>query len=982
MLKAHDDAISIHRIIYLMARTVNGRERVWQIQELVGSGDAGEVLRVFSQPGNLQGVMKRPVQNVSGGTIVRQAAQIETEGKILTALEGIDFSRNSLTIHTPLLLDRSSEGTANTVNLFIVSEEIQGRSISSLLTERLNTGQSIPQNLVLKVLSSLLLLLENVHSKGVVWNDVKMDHIFWNAEAKTMGFIDWGNGIFFQPQADVQNSPVWQDYTQMIEEGLSLLNQTSPHLIYDLGWPLHPSEFTPADIPQLKMRVEYLESYLTMRAIEYELLFERFTKSMPDLDALKQTLDLHQELQQFGINTNFSSLLSAGQKLLLNYFANKDNQKVDQLLDLIETSLKDNLPFEWQMASYLLKLKNVISNENLSDLLDNVFASNWVESVWLTRLLIEQHYTPQELGSAVFAMRSVYLNGSSTPTIYSELQSFISLLEEQLLILQNHSSKESEVIIYLKTLTAKIQEIATHWSVLMPGEVLGNQLFNLRQVISDATAIKLKHPVTLSDQLQKALASTRDVYQSWNAADMEGCLKAVKRLYIIEPTLDYLLPLAESITRMKSNLIDFETGPEMDQSVNSFAADLLSSADDLPNHLGTPDWLRNYDLALQEMKQANNLENLQDLARHYNWPTQWVFQPGLKLDVPYDQLAQSMLDEQQLTTLRSFHIQLRTSQSIAEPLINLRRFLPSCYGSYKDLEEEFQFIFSDIPREPYLPDLKNFPAQDAADVDKAVRVLGQAENWKNAIEIGDWFYMKTLADSFEPGWTLLNDMRSAANLWVTEVLPALTEIKQRKWKSTRYTQLLKPKLISLAEAQAHLYTFICEWQKIEHQGLYLELLNELVYQSDAAQNSFFKSWQQLMRSNSRAAVWLTQNQQSVFSEINQVLLSLYRSTKALLRNFEVINQPEMARTRLARNAAGDLMFLLIKVDETVSSTQKASPVFKRWQRQYLDLLAVADSSKIRQGIQEIESIHPLLPWFDELVRRDAGYFEQTPDHQW
>jgi len=96
----------------------------------------------------------------------------------------------------------------------------------------------------------------------------------------------------------------------------------------------------------------------------------------------------------------------------------------------------------------------------------------------------------------------------------------------------------------------------------------------------------------------------------------------------------------------------------------------------------------------------------------------------------------------------------------------------------------------------------------------------------------------------------------------------------------------------------------------------------------------------------------------------------------------VINQPEMARTRLAQNAAGDLMFLLVKVDETVNPTSKASSILKRWQRQYLDLLSVADSNKIRQGIQEIEGIHPLLPWFDELVRRDAGYFEQSSAHQW
>ncbi|HBO34208.1 MAG TPA: hypothetical protein DD636_05650, partial [Anaerolineaceae bacterium] len=452
--------------------------------------------------------------------------------------------------------------------------------------------------------------------------------------------------------------------------------------------------------------------------------------------------------------------------------------------------------------------------------------------------------------------------------------------------------------------------------------------------------------------------------------------------YALEPTLDYLLLLAESLIRMKNNLSDFESGPDSDQSVNSFADDLLGRADDLIKHLGIPDWLGNYNLALNEMSRAINLENLQDLARRHDWPTQWVYQPGLKLNVPYDELAQTKLDEQQKSVLSSFHHQLRSSLSAAEELVNLRRLLPASYGSYKELEEEFQFVFSGIPREPYLPDLKNFPAQDVDEVGKALQVLDQIEHWKTAAETGDWFLMESLAEGFLPGWALLEDLRRAAKVWVSEVLPALTDIKQRKWKSTRYKQLIKPKLPSLSEAQAHLYTFICEWQKIEFQGLYPELLNELVYQSDAAQIAFFNSWQQLLRSDSPATVWLTQNQQGIFSEINQILLTLFRSLRAMERNFEVINQPEMARTRLARNAAGDLMFLMIKVDETINPTRNASPVFKRWQRQYLDLLAVADSSKIRQGIQEIESIHPLLPWFDELVRRDAGYFEQSTAQQW
>src|SRR5690606_29978299 len=102
-------------------------------------------------------------------------------------------------------------------------------------------------------------------------------------------------------------------------------------------------------------------------------------------------------------------------------------------------------------------------------------------------------------------------------------------------------------------------------------EVLGNQLFALRQVLGEATAMRLKLPNALSERLQKALTTTRDVYQNWNSADLDASLKAIKRLYALEPTLDYLLPLAESLNRMKTSLTDFESGPKSDQTVNTFA---------------------------------------------------------------------------------------------------------------------------------------------------------------------------------------------------------------------------------------------------------------------------------------------------------------------------------------------------------------------------------------------------------------------------
>lgn len=203
--------------------------------ETVGRGDAGEVLRVQAELGREQGVMKRPVQNVSGGTIVRQARQIENEGRVLALLDGMDVERHGRRVHTPLLMDQSIEGTSNSANLFIISEEVSGVSVSELLRRKMQGGSPISQVIVLKVLAASFQLLQKVHEKGVIWNDVKMDHIFWDAEVNTLSFIDWGNSLDLNSQNSDEKASPLLDYRQLLEEGRTLMEQTSPELIADIG---------------------------------------------------------------------------------------------------------------------------------------------------------------------------------------------------------------------------------------------------------------------------------------------------------------------------------------------------------------------------------------------------------------------------------------------------------------------------------------------------------------------------------------------------------------------------------------------------------------------------------------------------------------------------------------------------------------------------------------------------------------------------
>ena len=81
-------------------------------------------------------------------------------------------------------------------------------------------------------------------------------------------------------------------------------------------------------------------------------------------------------------------------------------------------------------------------------------------------------------------------------------------------------------------------------------------------------------------------------------------------------------------------------------------------------------------------------------------------------------------------------------------------------------------------------------------------------------------------------------------------------------------------------------------------------------------------------------------------------------------------------------SAGDLMFTLVQLDEHIMPRSRKPSVFRGWQSQYLELLKQGDRRGIVESIQTIESIHPLLPWFDELVRRDADYFDLPKSYQW
>ncbi|HPR34802.1 MAG TPA: hypothetical protein PKY64_03940 [Anaerolineaceae bacterium] len=962
-----------------MAKKVTGRKRVWELLETVGKGDAGEVVRVQTQLGREQGVMKRPVQNVSGGTIVRQARQIENEGKVLALLDGLDLERHGRKIHTPLLLDQSLEGTSSSANLFIISEEVSGVSISELLRRKLQGESPISQVIVLKVLAAAFQLLQKVHEKGVIWNDVKMDHIFWDAEVNTLSFIDWGNSLDLNHQNSDEKASALLDYRQLLEAGRALMEQTSPELIPDIGWPLSASSLNDQEIDHLQMRVEYMESYLSMRIIEYKLLFSRYLKRLDSLEGLKQTLDLMGALRQLGVEVDTADLLAASQTYLLELLDRGEDKLAQEVFQLLEAELSRDLSPSWQLAGFLLNLDSDSDPTKLAKLLHAIFESDWVNAAWIYRVSFLGEKTPPESDQIINSMRTLKLNLKPYAHISTDLKS-LNQQSQRWLETAIQKKLDPESINTLQNLTDRIQQIRESWEYLPAGERLGDKFLLLRKVLEDFSTLQLRPATDLQTSILAAMSRIREIYRAWAECDLTSARKQARELLLLEPSLSYLPDLEADFSKMIDWLDTLNEGPADNQAVNKFSAKLLESLPPVAQRLGEVPWLTSLLHALGSMKAAQAIDNLREEARLGQWPMPWLGLQSLHLEISEEYRDSVRLDPGQKVCLAEYHQALKASLMPSDALKKIRQQLPAFHQAYTDLAAAFASLFSQLRGDAPLPAVDLFPQEDQAKVEPVLEMLTTVRNWKQDVRSG-----RPAKFSFPAAllgqWEILAETQSEDKTWRNQILPRLIEIKQKRWQEFP-VELPYGNNDPFAVASAALAKLQQSWKRIPEQGLYRELIEEMIYQIDTAQSNFFKFWQSLQGGKSVVTRWLCGNYQANFSEINQNMLQIARKLRNVELAHKVINQPEMARTRIAQNSAGDLMYTLVQLDEHIMPQSRKPSIFRSWQQQYLELLKKGDRRSIVESIQTIEAIHPLLPWFDELVRRDADFFDLPKFHQW
>ena len=961
-----------------MPRTINGRQFQWQLLEQVGKGDAGEVLRVQAQPGSLTALMKRPVQNASGGTILRQAVQIENEGQILASLNGLDASRNGLLVHTPLLLDQSIPGTTQTASLFIVSEEVPGVAISSLLKQQLQEDVSLSHVLVLRVLSGLFLLLERVHEHGIAWNDVKMEHIFWDETSGRLSFIDWGNGLFLSAQSPTNGQdPAWLDYQQFISEGNLLLNQIAPELIAELDWPASAAQLTKEDLTQLQLRTEYLLSSLSMRVIDYQVLFRKQVQSIHNLDELSALLELLNSLEALGVLIDKQTALEAIQSLAVDYAIKQSFTSLNQLLALLKQYLPADFGDVWKTTDYLLRLTDAHQSPFYTELLTRVLSADWAGALWLLEGIREQTNNSARLN----ALQSQMRKAANIPSAYASpiYDLLIPLRDEvHLQLIHRHTSQDANDSLTkeLERFSMQLDALLANWHELGSGEILGDKLLTLRELLRSPAVGLLSIPRELPKALNLLLSKLREFFAAWSEGELETCRQALRELFLLEPSLTYLHSIDVEISALEGWMDKLFAGPEPGETLTHFAEELQANKPRVAALLSQPGWLGSLYACVEVLQNATDIDTVRAQAQRENWPITWIDYSYITIEVPQELGSKVRLNAAQAAALQGFHEALRLNQDLTSALQAVHTTLPQFYVLYQALAQAFESIYSILPFQPKAIELSTFPQQDRTNVEEALAVLTALQSWKAA----DHSEVLTLPEGLSH-WQIIQEAQIAQQLWQKQLLPAIQAIRHREWESLELSSTTQlPEVF--VQACAYLSKFASQWQRISESGIYPELTRELIFLGDQAQELFFTFWQQLEQTSNAALRWLVLTHQSLFSSVNQALLQISRHLRELARALDVINQADLAASRLARTSSGDIMFSLAQLAALIEPRDEPSARLQLWQEQYNQLLKQNNWQAFRQAVQDLDALHPLLPWANELVSRDIDIFTAFPNQKW
>lgn len=602
--------------------TTAGKQRAWNLLEKLGEGDAGEVSRVESLVEHEIAILKRPRRNGFPSDSIRQAAQIEQEAYILRSLARIQTAGS--TFRAPELLDTSKTGSEFSDRFFIVASMARGISLGSLagiarfglhvdqqkgqhtyqyipdshqriLRHIAETGR-IPNLLLLRACAGLLDYLELIHTVevdtpagrayGILWNDVKPEHIFWEPLTSRFTLIDWGNARFLEADGITKDRLYSRlgDYQQFLVEMGRFLYEVAPDLHRKLDWPQDfPSlDVYSAGVTPLKERIviclaEETEKLRQARETEAQIL----QASEFSIESLNQLQRVQKQILSGSELPDYANAERYFFNLVAILAQNNQINEITQLCDLAE-----NVTLIDSEACLLLRrlVDGAASTNALRQVLLAGLAGDWLTALW--DLCLATLHTPSSPARSDL-IDSIRLRITDSTTL-RPLVSLNRVIHSLLASIQ----KNPDDLRYTELHQRLREEILPRWQQTEPDPPNSALEYSeIERYFEDILSLAPEAGQSLLNSLDQPRAQVNIALEAWERKDFETARRALRQLLAWDPDRNRVFVADRALNSVPAWLATLSSGPAGDEPLQDFIIRVELIGREFRNQIGSSTWL-------------------------------------------------------------------------------------------------------------------------------------------------------------------------------------------------------------------------------------------------------------------------------------------------------------------------------------------------------------------------------------------------------
>jgi serine/threonine protein kinase len=611
--------------------TAPGQQRAWNLLEKLGEGDAGEIYRVESLIDRRIAILKRPRRNAFPSDVIRQATQIEREGRVLRILERLNSPNRPF--HSPAFLDCSQPGTEFSERFFIVITLAPGLSLASFaqaarygensftlqvlpgspalspiqgeFLKRLAVTGKLPDLVLLRALHGLLEYLEAIHTLetetpdgkayGILWNDIKPEHLYWDPDQPGFTIIDWGNAQFIEADGvtkDRQYSRLG-DHQQYLSEMGRFLSDLAPDLYQRLEWlqGIPPGSMYSTGVLPLKERLDELlqleiQTLRQARRTEADLL----TSAGSSFDQMSQLAHLHRQLVDLGEIPDYQGAERFFQRLAQSLIT---EGKLPDVLRLCQ--IARDIPFI--DADHCRMVNRMAEGALKGDLpvqaLSHGLAGDWISALWELRAA-----TPNPPASVWWDELSNLIRNKETG---ADTLRPMAALNRMVHALQAVALRADDPEPY-QNLASEIKDpILPRWAQTEPDPPFsGIGYEEIERHLETAQALMPDAAQALIRSLDQPRAQAQIVLDAWDQKDFDTARRALRRILLWDPDRSRLLSADRALEISPAWLADVRRGLTQDEPLQDFITRLELVGRELRNQIAPSPWL---DALLDAFKQ-------------------------------------------------------------------------------------------------------------------------------------------------------------------------------------------------------------------------------------------------------------------------------------------------------------------------------------------------------------------------------------------